>query len=314
MSVFFEQSQIDQWISEDASCLDLTSHMLGLTEQAAMLRFVVRNEATVAGTEEVMRLVQACGGQTRLHLRSGARAAPGQALLLAQGPAQALLRAWKVGQNLLEFACGVASLTHEVVRAVQAVDPAVAVLTTRKHAPGLRKLALKATLAGGAMPHRLGLGETILVFPQHRALLGGWDEVGQAVARHKHAMCEKKIVIEADGLDEARRAIEAGADVVQFDKVPPETLARIVPELRAAHPGVPLLAAGGIHAGNAAAYAATGVNALVTSSLHYAKPADIGVKIELADGRGEQTLPATGVPTTGMPATGVPATGTNGFR
>lgn len=215
MSVFFEQSQIDQWISEDASCLDLTSHMLGLTEQAAMLRFVVRNEAT---------------------------------------------------------------------------------------------------LAGGAMPHRLGLGETILVFPQHRALLGGWDEVGQAVARHKHAMCEKKIVIEADGLDEARRAIEAGADVVQFDKVPPETLARIVPELRAAHPGVPLLAAGGIHAGNAAAYAATGVNALVTSSLHYAKPADIGVKIELADGRGEQTLPATGVPTTGMPATGMPATGTNGFR
>lgn len=314
MSVFFEQSQIDQWISEDASYLDLTSHMLGLTEQPAMLRFMVRNEITVAGTEEVVRLVQACGGQTRLHLRSGARAAPGQALLLAQGPAQALLRAWKVGQNLLEFACGVASLTHEVVRAVQAVNPAVAVLTTRKHAPGLRKLALKATLAGGAMPHRLGLGETILVFPQHRALLGGWGEVRQAVDRHKHAMCEKKIVIEADGLDEARRAIEAGADVVQFDKVPPEILARIVPELRAAHPGVPLLAAGGIHAGNAAAYAATGVNALVTSSLHYAKPADIGVKIELAGGRGEQTLPATGMPATGVPATGVPATGTDGFR
>lgn len=307
MTVFFEQNQIDQWISEDASFLDLTSHMLGLTEQAATLRFVARGRITVAGTEEVVRLVQSCGGQTRLHVRSGAQAGSGQALLLAQGPAQALLRAWKVGQNLLEFACGVATLTHDVVQAVHAVNPDVAILTTRKHAPGVRKLALKATLAGGAMPHRLGLGETILVFPQHRALLGDWDKVAQAIARHKHAMCEKKIVIEADSLDEARHAIQAGADVVQFDKVAPEQLARIVPELRATHPGIPLLAAGGIHAGNAAAYAATGVNALVTSSLHYAKPADIGVKIELADGPGELSLPATG-----MPATGLPATGTSG--
>lgn len=283
MSVFFEQNQIDQWIGEDASFLDLTSHMLGLTGQAATLRFVCRGDITVAGTEEVLRLVQACGGQTLQHLPSGVRAAPGQALLLAHGPAHALLRAWKVGQNLLEFACGVATLTHDVVQAVQAVNPAVAVLTTRKHAPGVRKLALKATLAGGAMPHRLGLGETILVFPQHRALLGGWDQVGQAIAQHKHAMCEKKIVIEADGLEQARHAIQVGADVIQFDKVAPDALADIVPQLRATHPDIPLLAAGGIHAGNAAAYAATGVNALVTSSLHYAKPADIGVKIELAD-------------------------------
>ncbi len=304
MTVFFEQNQIDQWISEDASFLDLTSHMLGLTEQAATLRYVARGHITVAGTEEVARIVQSCGGQTRLHVRSAAQASPGQALLLAQGPAQALLRAWKVGQNLLEFSCGIATLTHEVVQAVRAVNPDVAILTTRKHAPGVRKLALKATLAGGAMPHRLGLGETILVFPQHRALLGDWSKVARAIARHKHAMCEKKIVIEADGLDEALNAIQAGADVVQFDKVAPEQLARIVPALRAAHPAIPLLAAGGIHAGNAAAYAATGVNALVTSSLHYAKPADIGVRIALADGPGELSLPATGVPATGMPATG----------
>jgi molybdenum transport protein len=96
-------------------------------------------------------------------------------------------------------------------------------------------------------------------------------------------LCEKKIVIEAADLDEAYRAAQAGADVVQFDKVPPEILTQIVPALRKAHPNVTILAAGGIHAGNAAAYAATGVNALVTSSLHYAKPADIGVKVSLTE-------------------------------
>ncbi|MGE4590791.1 ModD protein [Alcaligenes sp.] len=283
MTVFFEQSQIDQWIGEDASYLDLTSHMLGLHKQNTTLRYVVRDPIRVAGTEEVAEIVRSCGGQTQHYTPSGVAAVPGQTILLAQGPAQALLRAWKVGQNLLEFACGIATLTHQVVQAVQTVDASVAVLTTRKHAPGVRKLALKATLSGGAMPHRLGLGETILIFPQHRALMGGWEEVGRAIARHKYALCEKKIVIEAADLDEAYRAAQAGADVVQFDKVPPEILTQIVPALRKAHPNVTILAAGGIHAGNAASYATTGVNALVTSSLHYAKPADIGVKVSLTE-------------------------------
>ncbi|MFA1605173.1 ModD protein [Alcaligenes faecalis] len=283
MTVFFEQSQIDQWIGEDASYLDLTSHMLGLHNQHTTLRYVVRDHIRVAGTEEVAEIVRSCGGQTQPYTPSGVAAMPGQTILLAQGPAKALLRAWKVGQNLLEFACGIVTLTHQVVQAVQTVNASVAVLTTRKHAPGVRKLALKATLSGGAMPHRLGLGETILIFPQHRALMGGWEEVGRAIARHKYALCEKKIVIEAADLDEAYSAAQAGADVVQFDKVPPETLAQIVPALRKAHPNITILAAGGIHAGNAAAYAATGVNALVTSSLHYAKPADIGVKVSLTE-------------------------------
>lgn len=283
MTVFFEQSQIDQWIGEDASYLDLTSHMLGLHKQNTTLRYVVREHIRVAGTEEVAEIVRSCGGQTQHYTPSGVAALPGQTVLLAQGSAQSLLRAWKVGQNLLEFACGIATLTQQVVQAVQTVNASVAVLTTRKHAPGVRKLALKATLWGGAMPHRLGLGETILIFPQHRALMGGWEEVGRAIAQHKYALCEKKIVIEAADLSEAYSAAQAGADVVQFDKIPPETLMQIVPALRKAHPTLTILAAGGIHAGNAAAYAATGVNALVTSSLHYAKPADIGVQVSLTE-------------------------------
>ncbi len=283
MTVFFEQSQIDQWIGEDASYLDLTSHMLGLHKQNTTLRYVVREHIRVAGTEEVAEIVRSCGGQTQHYTPSGVAALPGQTVLLAQGSAQSLLRAWKVGQNLLEFACGIATLTQQVVQAVQTVNASVAVLTTRKHAPGVRKLALKATLSGGAMPHRLGLGETILIFPQHRALMGGWEEVGRAIAHHKYALCEKKIVIEAADLSEAYSAAQAGADVVQFDKIPPETLMQIVPALRKAHPTLTILAAGGIHAGNAAAYAATGVNALVTSILHYAKPADIGVQVSLTE-------------------------------
>ena len=166
------------------------------------------------------------------------------------------------------------------MQAVQAAAPGVAVLTTRKHAPGLRRIALKATLSGGAFPHRLGVGETVLVFAQHRALVGGWGAGRGRLALAAPALAEKKCVVEVTSLEDACAAIGAGADVLQFDKVMPEQLRAWCPQLRERHPKPGLLAAGGVNGQNAADYAASGVDALVTTSLHYAPPADVGVQME----------------------------------
>ena len=241
--------------------------------------FTVRCDAVAACTEEAARVVQHCGGQVQQFLPSGTPAAPGAVLLSATGNAASLLRAWKVAQNLLEYACGVAGATARMVQAVQTAAPGVAVLTTRKHAPGLRRTALKATLSGGAFPHRLSVGETVLVFPQHRALLGDWDALRARLEAVAPALAEKKCVIEAHSLEEALQAAQAGADVVQFDKASPAQLRHWCPVLRHRHPRLALLAAGGVNGQNAADYAATGVDALVTSSLHHAPPADIGVQV-----------------------------------
>ena len=278
-SVFFDHATIDAWIAEDAPLLDLTTHLLAIGNVPARMDFTVRGDTVAACTEEAARVVQHCGGQVQQFLPSGTLAAAGAVLLTATGNAASLLRGWKVAQNLLEYACGVAGATARMVEAVQAAVPGVVVLTTRKHAPGLRRIALKATLSGGAFPHRLSVGETVLVFPQHRALLGDWDALQARLAAVAPAMAEKKCVIEAHSLEEALRAAQAGADVVQFDKASPAQLRQWCPLLRRQYPGLALLAAGGVNAHNAADYAATGVDALVTSSLHHAPPADIGVQV-----------------------------------
>lgn len=279
-SVFFDHATIDAWIAEDAPLVDLTTHLLAVGDGQARMRFTVRGEAVAACTEEAARIVHHCGGRVETLLPSGTHVAAGDVLLAATGDAAGLLRAWKVAQNLLEYACGVAGATARMVRAVQAAAPGVAVLTTRKHAPGLRRIALKATLSGGAFPHRLGVGETVLVFPQHRALLSGWEALAKRLAAAAPALTEKKCVVEAHTLEEALSAVAAGADAVQFDKAAPEDLRAWCPRLRALYPRVQLLAAGGIHAGNAVQYATSGVHALVTSSLHYASPADVGVAMQ----------------------------------
>lgn len=278
--VFFELATLDGWLQEDLGYLDLTSAVLDVGGQNARMAWVARDHMVAACAEEVARMVRHRGAHVSVCLPSGQAVAPGAVLVEADGPAQALLDCWKVGQNLLEYACAVATRTRAMVEAATQASPDVGILTTRKHPPGLRRVAQKAALAGGAAPHRLGLSETVLVFPQHRALMpGGWEAVREALARHRSRLIEKKIVIEAETLEEAREAVHAGADVIQFDKVEPGQLAQWCPALRRQWPAVGLLAAGGIRLDNVARYAATGVDALVTSSLYFGPPADVGVRV-----------------------------------
>lgn len=279
-SVFFDYAAIDHWINEDAALLDLTSHILDVGSSDATIDFVIRHDGIAACTEEVQRIIQHCGAQSSNCIPSGTIVKAGDILVSGAGPAHALLRAWKVGQNLLEYACGVATLCGDMKAIINSHDSKIALLTTRKHAPGLRGIALKATLSAGALPHRLSLSETILIFPQHIALLGGWEALKAKIQVKKSGFTEKKIVIEANNLDQAYRAIEAGADVLQFDKATPEQLQEWLPQLRKNWPHGLFLAAGGISLKNVARYAQTSVDGIVTSALHYASPADIGVNIQ----------------------------------
>ncbi len=281
--VFFDTATLDAWLAEDMGVFDLTGALLNIGAQPARIAWVAREAMTLACTEEVARMIGMQGGTVTGCLSSGQCVAPGTEIVTAQGAAQTLTGCWKVGQNLLEYACAVATRTRAMVDAATQSNPEVGILTTRKHPPGLRRVAQKAALAGGAFPHRLGLSETVLIFPQHRALMpGGWKDVRQALARHRKHLTEKKIVIEAHSYEDAREAARCGADVIQFDKAEPRQLMQWCPRIRAEWPHLGLLAAGGIRLDNAAAYAATGVDALVTSSLYFGPPADIGVRIEAA--------------------------------
>ena len=73
---------------------------------------------------------------------------------------------------------------------------------TRKTLPGTRALSIKAIRSGGAVPHRLGLSETILVFAQHRTFTGR-ASFSTIIKRLRQCVPEKKIVVEADTLAEA---------------------------------------------------------------------------------------------------------------
>ena len=207
---------------------------------------------------------------------SGAQLEQGADILLAEGPAAALQLAARTAQVLLEVASGVATGARRILLAARQGRPDIAVACTRQHLPGAKDVMLKAVLAAGCTPHRFGLSESILVFAQHRAFLGRMPP-REWIARLRAAQPERRIVVEAGSVDEAVLFANSGADCVQLDHMAPERVAEAVRAIAALDRRPPVAATGGIHAGNAAAYAAAGADVLVTSAPYAAPPIDVTV-------------------------------------
>ena len=277
--------ELETLLLDDAPWGDATSWGLGISDAGGRLQFRARHAQVVCGSEEAARM-----GQLRGLLRDGALVASGTPveagtlLLSLTGRAADLHRVWKPAQTLMEYAGGMATATAELVAAARRGHPQIAVACTRKHLPGSKSLSVKAILCGGAAPHRLGISDTLLVFAEHRAFLGGLP-AGQAVARLKQAWPERQVVVEVADEDEAVLWMEAGADVIQLEKCPPQTVAQVVARAatQAGRHGSngPLIAvAGGVNAGNAEAYARTGARILVSSAPYQGAPRDVAVSLE----------------------------------
>jgi molybdenum transport protein len=281
--LYIADETIEKWIKEDVPYLDLTAWVLMIGDCPGKLSYYCREAAVLCGLEEVGRICHKLNVTVTRSLASGERVAPDTVVFEAAGTAADLHKVWKIGLNILEYASGIATRTRNLVDRIQAVNPRTTLVATRKNFPGTKELAVKAVLSGGGIPHRLGLSETVLVFGQHRNFLTGPGDLAAMLPDVKVQVCEKKILAEVDGMEEALVLAGAGIDGVQFDKVAPSQLREWVPRLRAVRPDLTILAAGGVAESNAADYAATGVNALVTSAVYFGKPADFGTRIEKKD-------------------------------
>jgi molybdenum transport protein len=280
------RTELEHLLADDTPYGDLTTCSLGIGHIPGQMEFLARDSMIVAEAESAAAMLEIAGCHVKLATTSGSALAPGARILLAEGPAGALHRGWKVSQTLIEIWSGVATAARAILDAAAAISPGVVVACTRKNVPGTKSFAIRAVRAGGAIVHRLGLSETILVFPEHRAFLA--EPLVETVQRLRRVAPEKKLVIEVKSIDDAMAAVDAGFDVIQVEKFSLEQIAALTGRLRGHRKGIagtarPLIAAaGGVSASNAAAYAQAGADILVTSAPYLARPCDVQVNLTMA--------------------------------
>jgi molybdenum transport protein len=279
--VYVPDADIDRLIAEDAGFGDLTTAALGISNVPGVMRFEARHAMVVCATEEASRLLARLGASVTLITRSGQSAEPGTPLLTATGPAATLHAGWKAAQTLVEWASGISTAVASIVSAARTSRPDIVVACTRKAVPLTRLLSIKAVHSGGGVMHRTGLSDTVLLFAEHRAFLPDHDPAA-LIARLRTAAPERKLAVEVSDVETALAFAQAGADILQLEKFPPDSVARVAAAIHALAHRPLIVAAGGVSATNAAAYAAAGADVLATSAPYAAPPRDVQVTMTAA--------------------------------
>ena len=206
----------------------------------------------------------------------GAWREQGGPVMAVRGRARALLTAERTALNFLAHLSGVATMAARAARAVEGTGATV--LDTRKTTPGLRALEKAAVRAGGAMNHRAGLYDAILIKENHVAAAGG---IAQAIARARAAApaLAARLEVEVRNAEEIEQALAAGASRLLLDNMDEERLRAAVDQVAGR---AQLEASGGVTLQTLRARAQTGIEWISMGALTHSAPAlDVSMTLEL---------------------------------
>jgi nicotinate-nucleotide pyrophosphorylase (carboxylating) len=234
---------------------------------------VARAAGVVAGLHvagAVFEIVSEGRARVEFGAADGACVTPGEVLATVRGPVRDILTGERTALNLLCHLSGVATLTRRWVDAVAGTGAVIR--DTRKTLPGLRALEKYAVRCGGGENHRMSLSDAALVKDNHVAAAGGVVKAFDAV---RAAYPDLPIEVEVDTVAQAREVIDAGAQLVLLDNMPPDQMRDVVAYARGR---AKLEASGGLTLERARVVAETGVDYLAVGALtHSAAALDIGL-------------------------------------
>jgi nicotinate-nucleotide pyrophosphorylase (carboxylating) len=195
--------------------------------------------------------------------------------LKISGSSRALLTAERVALNFVQRLSGVATATAQFADAVRGTKAKI--LDTRKTTPGWRRFEKYAVACGGGMNHRIGLFDLVLIKDNHLVALRGEkpNAIAVAIACARKKFPQLRVEVEADTLEQAGQAAEAGADIILLDNMPPATLRQAVKLIRGR---AKTEASGGVNLKTIGRIAKTGVDFISVGAItHSARAVDIGL-------------------------------------
>ena len=272
---------LQSWLLEDIGRGDRTTGgLLGQKAYRGKAQLLAKEAGIIAGLPVAARVFELLSEDVsfvRL-VGEGDFCKPGQVIARFHGPLDALLIGERVALNLAMRLSGIATLTRKYVETI--ADLQTKLVDTRKTTPGLRVLEKYATRVGGAINHRMGLDDAVMIKDNHIQAAGGIDK---AIAVIRETIpYTLSIEVETTTLFEVETALQHGADIIMLDNMPLEQMHQAVERIRQSSERVKIEASGNISLETIRAIAETGVD-YVSSSAPITRSTWLDLSMKLVD-------------------------------
>lgn len=251
------------WLLEDIGRGDRTTQMLG-AEVTAQAQWVAKASGIIAGLPIAARVFQLLNEKVNFVAvaHEGELCEPGQVVADLEGSLEALLTGERVALNIAMRLSGIATLTREYAGKI--ADLSAQLVDTRKTTPGLRILEKYATVVGGAINHRMGLDDAVMIKDNHIAAAGG---IGRAIAHIRGQIpYPLTIEVETETLEQVKAALEHQADIIMLDNMALDTMLQAVQIIRQHNSRIKIEASGNITLETIRGVAETGVDYISSSA------------------------------------------------
>ncbi|MFZ1686299.1 MAG: carboxylating nicotinate-nucleotide diphosphorylase [Flavobacteriales bacterium] len=272
------EALIDRALAEDIGDGDHTTVGIIPAMAKGSARLLVKGKGVLAGVELAQAIVHR--HDPDLHMRiligDGAAVAVGDVAFTLSGSARSILTVERVVLNFMQRMSGIATLARSFVDALDGT--ACNVLDTRKTTPGLRAIEKWAVRLGGAMNHRQGLFDMVMIKDNHSDLGNG---IPNAIRAAKEYLAAKRldlgIEVETRNLKEVEQVLAAGGvQRIMLDNFSFGDLRAAVLMIGKRYETE---ASGGITLANARRYADTGVDFISVGALTHSVPSlDLSLK------------------------------------
>jgi nicotinate-nucleotide pyrophosphorylase (carboxylating) len=243
----------------------------------ASARIIAKSDGVAAGVEYINVLAELENFEITWNVNDGESFLKGDVLANISGTSHVLLKIERTLLNILLHASSIATLTKKYADFLEPYG--VKLLDTRKTRPLLRIFEKYATRCGGAVNHRMGLDDSLMIKDTHLKTIENL-KIYIEKARKKIPFTSK-IEVEAENFETAKEAFEAGADIVMCDNMSPEQIQEIIAYRDENFPHVLLEASGNISLETIESYAKTGIDAISSGSLiHQANWIDLSMKMD----------------------------------
>ncbi|NEQ34465.1 MAG: carboxylating nicotinate-nucleotide diphosphorylase [Leptolyngbya sp. SIO4C5] len=272
---------LQSWLLEDVGRGDRTTQGI-LQGQSRMSKavWVAKQSGVLAGLEVAARVFQLLDPRVTAAVSQsdGYECQPSEIIARFHGPLEALLTGERVALNLAMRLSGIATLTHQYVEKLAGTSAQLA--DTRKTTPGLRVLEKYAAFVGGAVNHRMGLDDAVMLKDNHIAAAGG---IEQAVTQVRaHMPYPLSIEVETENLTQVKAALAQKVDIIMLDNMPLDEMQQAVELIRQQSDRIKVEASGNITLTTIRDVAQTGVDYISTSApITQAKWLDISMRLDL---------------------------------
>lgn len=243
----------------------------------ASAKIIAKSNGVIAGQKYIDVLSKLEGLEITWLKYDGETFLHGDIIATIGASSHTLLRCERTILDMLLHASSIATLTRQYVDLIEPYD--VKLLDTRKTRPMLRIFEKYATRMGGAVNHRMGLDDSLMIKDTHLKTI---ENLALYIEKARKVIpFTAKIEVEAETLFVAEEAMRAKCDIVMCDNMTPSQVEEVVAFRDANFPHILLEASGNISLETIVSYAKTGVDAISSGSMiHQANWIDLSMKID----------------------------------